>query len=39
MRGGFVSFSFSCENPLVADFYLKPFMILADVSDLERVLS
>lgn len=38
MRGGFVSFYFSYENPLVADFYLKPFMTPADVSDLEGVL-
>lgn len=36
-RGGFIHFRFNV-NPLVADFYLKPFMTLADVSDFERVL-
>lgn len=36
MRGGLISFYFYAD-PLVADFYLKPFMTVADVSGLERV--
>jgi hypothetical protein len=36
-RGVFIS-SYVSVNPLVTDFYLKPFMTLTDVSDLERVL-
>lgn len=38
VRGGSVPFYFSYVDALVADFYLQPFMTLADVSDLERVL-
>lgn len=32
------AFCLSYVDALVTDFYLKPFMTLADVSDLERVL-
>ena len=37
VRGGFVPLCFYVD-PLVACVYLKPFMTLPDVSDLERVL-
>lgn len=37
-RGGFVPFYVSYVDALVTDFYLKPFMTPADVSDLERAL-
>ena len=37
-EGGFIPFYFSYMDALVSDFYLKPLMTLADVSDLERVL-
>lgn len=35
---GFAPFYFSYEDPLVTGFFLKPFIALADGSDLERVL-
>lgn len=35
VRGGFVSFYFPYVDALVTNFYLKPFMTLAHVSDLE----
>lgn len=38
VRGCFVPFYFCYVDPLVAGVYLKPFIALPDVSDLERVL-